>query len=696
MFGMCEDYNTLYVVLPLVALLAISLWMYTKSSDPYDLFHLSLNRLPGEDDSAPPKTEWLNMGYWKVLVPPIISSELPYNLLCRKPTYFQKLVKLILAVELEGGERVLDVGHGTGESLILLLTHPSIPRPTSLTGITSLELHHQRSVARVEKVKPSTKETAVSLYYGDAVYGPKEKQDHPLKPNGAHEFDVVFALDCAYHFHTREEFLGQVYEHLTPGGRVALADICFSGAALKQMSLARSLLKLMPKENAISMEEYIETMQRIGYTDVKLEDISQDVFPGFTEFLRVRGMGWSFFAQVLNFYVRRGGARFVVAVGKRPEEVYSNSGSLHVAFKRRGPKMTAIQAVQVLDHQERSDPKPHTAYRIQVQANVRSWTMWRRYSEFDDLNIELTKSTGLPPPCPLPPKHKFSIFRSHTDPKLLEERKIGLEAYLRAIVSAKDDRWRETIAFKQFLGVPLGKQAGVVGGPPTQFSSASWLDEHQEIQNRLRDVRADINKREALSAQGDVNASHKSNVAAKTKLAGVLSRIGNLGRGLQELAMTGMSEGELQRRTDMVARLQDDCEKLGKMVSIARQQQPTGFAASAPASDREALMGGAASGGGNTFARVTRVFGAPVKPEETEETRPLDNQGVFSLQQTQMHEQDSQLTQLTTILHRQRHLGEAISAEIGTQIHLLDDLSNEVDQVGGKLTTANKQLNRLG
>ncbi|KAF5374893.1 hypothetical protein D9758_000222 [Tetrapyrgos nigripes] len=357
--------------------------------------------------------------------------------------------------------------------------------------------------------------------------------------------------------------------------------------------------------------------------------------------------------------------------------------------------MTAIQSVHIRKYQERSEPKPHTVYQIDVEAHVRSWSMWRRYSEFDDLHIELTKATGSPPPCPLPPKHKFSVFRSHSDPALLEERKAGLEAYLRAIVSAKEDKWRETFAFKDFLGVPIGRQAGVVGGPPTQFTSASWLDEHREIQSRLRDVRADINKREALSDQGDINASQKSNVSAKQKLAGVLSRIGNLGKGLQELAMSGMTEGELQRRTDMVGRLQDDCEKLGKMVNLSRHgQRPdssTAFAATAaPSSDREALFGG------NTFTRVTRVFGAPSSPQETEQTRPLDDHGVFALQQTQMQEQDSQLAQITTILRRQRHLGEAISAEISSQVEMLDDLSNEVDRVGGKLSSANKQLNRLG
>ena len=34
--------------------------------DPYGLFHLSFNRLPSDEPDKPPKTEWLNLGYWKV------------------------------------------------------------------------------------------------------------------------------------------------------------------------------------------------------------------------------------------------------------------------------------------------------------------------------------------------------------------------------------------------------------------------------------------------------------------------------------------------------------------------------------------------------------------------------------------------------------------------------------------------------
>ncbi|KIY72806.1 syntaxin [Cylindrobasidium torrendii FP15055 ss-10] len=353
--------------------------------------------------------------------------------------------------------------------------------------------------------------------------------------------------------------------------------------------------------------------------------------------------------------------------------------------------MTAIQSVSISGFEDRKDPKPHTVYRILVTARAQPWSMWHRYSDFEELHDDLIEATGSPPPAPLPPKHRFSLFRSHADAGLLNERQTGLEAYLRAIVGAKEDIWREAYPFKQFLGVPMSKAQ--TEKSTAVFSSNSWLDEHSGIQTRLREVRAEINRREAFSSQGDVNASHRANVAAKKGLAGILSRIGNLGTGLQTLAKEGMSEGEVQRRTDMVARLQDECEKMSKMTSIARTtagQAGSSTVNSASTQDREALFGQSAT------TRVTRVFGKPQPPQETEDTRPLDNRGLLSLQQTQIHEQDEQLDQLAVILRRQRQLGQAIGSEIAYQNELLDDVSREVDTVGGRLQSAQRDLRRLG
>ncbi|KAI9508771.1 syntaxin [Russula earlei] len=367
--------------------------------------------------------------------------------------------------------------------------------------------------------------------------------------------------------------------------------------------------------------------------------------------------------------------------------------------------LTAIQAVYVRGHEDRPEPKPHVVFRIDIQAHVRSWQMWRRYSEFVDLHTELTKSVGAPPPERLPPKHAFAMLRSSKNEALLEERRAGLEAYLRAIVSAKDSRWLDAFAFRDFLGVPVGKQqVGDAAAAAAQFTSSGWLDEHLDLQARVRDVRADVNRRDALSDGGDVGGAHATNVRAKKKLAGALTRVGGLVAGLDALALRGMAEGELHRRADMVARLQDDCEKVAGMLAVARQ---TSRGLGSPArrdavadSDRAALFGSAGGGDGalpgEPSKPIARVFGVPQPPKETAETRPLDDHGVSLQQQTKMDQQDVQLADLTAILQRQKQLGSAIHSELALHNELLDGLSNDVDRVGGKLTAAKKQLNKLG
>lgn len=185
---------------------------------------------------------------------------------------------------------------------------------------------------------------------------------------------------------------------------------------------------------------------------------------------------------------------------------------------------------------------------------------------------------------------------------------------------------------------------------------------------------------------------------AKKKLLAVQTRVDALDTGLRALAAGGggLSQGEEQRRTEMVARLRDDCEKLTKMVTIARHTSRglgSGLQRNPPnESDRAALLGTSPSFG----KPVVRVFGAAPQPKESEETRPLDDAGLFQLQQAKMDNQDANLAELNTILQRQKHLGLAIGNEIGQQIEMLDALDNDVDKFGVKLSGAKKQLNRLG
>ena len=221
-----------------------------------------------------------------------------------------------------------DVGYGSGESLLLHLRHPSVPRPAHLTGVTSLEAHYKRSQDKVRHCQEDLGVADnVTLYHGDAVFhrdpwADASLHNHPLDPEfTGRPYTSILALDCAYHFKTRHEFLEQSYSALADGGKIALGDICFSFEAGKGVGsfLVRSALTVfgfMPRANMVTVEQYVEDMYKMGYKEVKVEDISSDVFPGFTEFLGTQGVGWSIFAKIMRRVVASG-AQFVIVSGRR-------------------------------------------------------------------------------------------------------------------------------------------------------------------------------------------------------------------------------------------------------------------------------------------------------------------------------------------------------------------------------------------
>lgn len=371
-----------------------------------------------------------------------------------------------------------------------------------------------------------------------------------------------------------------------------------------------------------------------------------------------------------------------------------------------------MQSIFIKETERRGQPpKTYVIYKITVTGGVRSWNVWHRYSEFASLHDDLIQHTGSEPPAALPSKHRLSLLTSigvSSDDSIVEERRTGLETYLRSILSAKESKWRDSFVFKDFLSIPVGRSgtgSASVGDSSGQFTSSAWLDEHSDLQTLVRDARADINTRDSLSSSSspDIAGSHNANVQAKKKLAAVLARLQPLTKGLQDLALAGMREGEVQRRGDMVARLQDECNSLGKMVVAACQPTASSRAASGAGSgsggamasdtDRAALLGAGPVKGSSR--PVTRVFRQKAPPQETDQTRPLDDTGLVQLQQVQMDQQDQQLTQLSTLLQRQKQLGLAISAEIEQQNEMLDQLASDIDGTSAKLGAANKQMRRL-
>ncbi|KAJ2380511.1 hypothetical protein H4S02_006650 [Coemansia sp. RSA 2611] len=418
--------------------------------------------------------------------------------------------------------------------------------------------------------------------------------------------------------------------------------------------------------------------------------------------------------------------------------------------------MEQIRYVKIPHTETRTQPDTHVAYGLQVQGPVRSWSVWHRYSDFLMLAYELSREfPGIEAPSTLPPKSMTSWFNklpaigSSNDIEFIEERRRALERYIQSMVVCDDDRWRKSDSLQGFLApaskgsrylagknVPPGisasvSEAGSVNSDTSWVTPASWLNDHHDTEQIIRDIRQSILHRENALTRNEISASHQSLLQAKRQLAELGRHTKILESGLEQLK-TKLTSGELLRRQDMLMRLNEDKANLTQIV--------TGPGTVSANGDRAALLDGASPGSGSTRVigragngaaagsggpcrmpgampprmqglaqqgmgdsgsaaqqapRSRRIFGNSNPPQETNETRGLDNQGLLQLQDQRMQEQDQMAAQFSTLLRRQREMGVAIGNELDLQNQLLTELDQDMDRTGNKITAARRQANRL-
>ena len=351
--------------------------------------------------------------------------------------------------------------------------------------------------------------------------------------------------------------------------------------------------------------------------------------------------------------------------------------------------------------------KPYTLYNITLRLPLRSFVVQKRYSEFDALHATLTSLVGVPPPVALPSKSWFKSTVS--SPELTENRRQGLEKYLRAVAETPDRRWRDTSVWRKFLNLPSSSTTnsaasssgiGVEGRIPAiglrdaNVAAASdpttWMDLHREARDALHQARMSLARRDAAS---DNAARLDAGSTAKKSLVKAGSVLMSLNDGLRILKDTErIADGELRRRRDLLSAARVEREGLEKLSaslaastgSSARQGMPN-------QSEHSALLGNGSSSAG---PRAGRVLGAPLP--ETEQTRELDNEGVLQLQRTLMAQQDDEVDALAKVVRRQKEMSLAIHAEIEVQSDMLDGLNTDADRVGAKLQVGKERVRRLG
>ncbi|KAI0481349.1 Phox homologous domain-containing protein [Xylariaceae sp. FL0804] len=377
--------------------------------------------------------------------------------------------------------------------------------------------------------------------------------------------------------------------------------------------------------------------------------------------------------------------------------------------------------------------KPYTLYNITLRLPLRTFVVQKRYSDFAALHSALIALVGgnPPPPAPLPAK---SWFRSTvSSPELTEDRRRGLEAYLRAVAESPDRRWRDTAAWRGFLGLPSSSGGGSGSASSVQNANArsfagrapnrdaanaaaardpgTWLDLHGEMKRDFQEARRCLARRDAAVATASASASSADNTtppaaaleaatAAKKALVKAGGLLTCLRDGLKAMEEDGnggggggrrLGEGEIRRRKDLLASARVDREDLDKLSSTV--VTATARTAAAQDAQKAALLGTSTNTGGGSSRR--RVLGAPALAPETQRTRELDNVGVAQLQRQLMDEQDEDVGELAKIIRRQREMALQIDRELGEQDDMLDALGRQVDVVGDKVRVAKGRVGKI-
>ena len=357
-----------------------------------------------------------------------------------------------------------------------------------------------------------------------------------------------------------------------------------------------------------------------------------------------------------------------------------------------------------------SNGKPYTAYHVNLQLPLRKHEIKKRYTDFENLHKELSSQTGQAPPAPLPAKSW--LRRTVNSEGLTEERRQGLEKYLKSIIESDDARWRSSSAWRSFLNLPSGTNTisanGTLSSSRRRESTGGikdpneWLDVHRELKSQIQSARKQLKQREAATT---AQAQHSLSADAKASLVRAATSITQLDDGLRSISDASkgddagwggskrLGDGEIRRRRDLVGAAKKEVEGLeGLLRSMATKNTNTTSAihtgAAATAADKEGLWKGTSA------AKPSgRVLGGPLK--ETERTRELDNSGVLQLQQQVMEEQDEDVMSLGKTVSKLKDMGIMMEEELTIQNGMLNMLEEDADRVKGKVDVARERIKKI-
>ena len=179
--------------------------------------------------------------------------------------------------DLQPDDTILDVGFGFGDQDIHWC------KTRNLHDLHGVNISSVQVNAARERVQREGLQDRIHLTEGNAV----------ATTFDANRFDKVMALECAFHFCTREQFFREAHRVLRPGGRLTLAD--FIARENQPITFKRRVASFLgrrswqiPAENLYPVARYRQELENLGFQNIRIENINAHVFAQFVAYQRQR------------------------------------------------------------------------------------------------------------------------------------------------------------------------------------------------------------------------------------------------------------------------------------------------------------------------------------------------------------------------------------------------------------------------
>ncbi len=268
----------------------------------YDLAEAQLNL------SSHSKSYWGNLGLWRADTP---AAQQDYAQAC---TRLAKLVGDL--AQLNPQDQVIDIGFGCGDQLLLWLQDYAVEQLYGLNISSSQTQLSQQRLAEAGFCQQAQQCRQGS--YADMLKWASSTLSAPPSK--------IIALDCAYHFRDRQQFLAHSHTLLAPQGQTVLCDLLLGSntLSLKNRLVLKTLCRVcnIPYKNLLKKVHYMARCEALGFEVVDFIDITEHVFLPFGEWLYTyrhahcdKGLHWGKYtgtAWFLRWAKQQGILRYVV------------------------------------------------------------------------------------------------------------------------------------------------------------------------------------------------------------------------------------------------------------------------------------------------------------------------------------------------------------------------------------------------